>query len=283
MIESTKPARIKVDDARCIRCGACVRDCLARILVLPTSGAPAKTLPGGEARCFMCRHCLAICPTGALAWRDETSEDCAPIASLPDPELVENLLRNRRSVRAYRRENVDPDILRRLQEATRYSPTGCNDRALFFAYSNDVGTTDAFRAKAAEYLRERVANQTLPASIRRFAPLVPQLRAGVDVFFRTAPHFVVIACSPDAKDAHIDPFIAAAQFELLANSFGLGTCWAGMATDLFVAAPELSKALNIPDAFEIKIVLLFGRPDVRYARVPRREPYPLAFADSTKL
>lgn len=283
MNDSNGIAKISVDDARCTRCGACVRDCLAHILALPKSGEAAKTIAGGEARCFKCRHCLAICPTGALSWRDEKPEDCASLEPLPAPELVENLLRNRRSVRSYRRENVAPDILRRLREATRYSPTGCNDRGLFFAYSDNVATTDAFRAKTAEYMIRRFADKTLPVSIQRFATFVPQIRAGVDVFFRTAPHFVAIACAPEARDAHIDPYIAAAQFELLANSFGLGTCWAGMPTDLFRAAPELSKALNIPDAFEIKIVLLFGTPDVKYARAPKQEPYPFATADSAKL
>ncbi|MBQ6108044.1 MAG: hypothetical protein IJK97_07515 [Thermoguttaceae bacterium] len=57
---------IQIDEKKCVRCGSCVKDCLAKILTLETGGP--RFVPGGEARCFRCQHCLGVCPTGAFGW-----------------------------------------------------------------------------------------------------------------------------------------------------------------------------------------------------------------------
>ncbi len=271
---------IEVDPKRCVRCGLCMNDCLAKVIIASDKGLP-QMISGGESRCFRCRHCLAICPTGALSWNGETSNSCATLGETPAPEMMENLLRQRRSVRAYRRENVSKETLDRLAQAMNYVPTGCNDRALFFSYSRSIETTDECRAAVAKYLTTR-SDEELPEGIKRYGKFRQALASGEDVFFRNAPHFVAISVSPEARDAHIDPYIAAAQFEMLACSFGLGTCWDGMATSLFNAVPKLYARLNIPDEFTLKIVLLFGIPVVRYARAPLLPPYPaseVSFSD----
>ncbi|MBR4752052.1 MAG: nitroreductase family protein [Thermoguttaceae bacterium] len=270
-----RPWTIEVDAKRCVRCGSCVNDCLAKIVVMRENELP-QTVPDGEARCFKCRHCLAICPTGALSWNGETPDSCASISETPKPTFMENLLRQRRSVRAYRRENVSEEVFDRLVKAMDYAPTGCNDRAFFFSYSRTLETTDACRAAFAQYLTSR-SDEELPEEIRRYGKFREALAAGEDVFFRNAAHFVAVSVLPEARDAHIDPYIAASQFELLACSFGLGTCWDGMATNLFNAVPELYQRLHIPDQYELKIVLLFGVPAVRYARAPFPPSYPKAF------
>lgn len=273
MSEKT-PCSIEVDSNRCTRCAACVDDCLARIIVMPEN-EPPRIVSGKEARCFKCRHCLAICPTGALSWNGETAENCAPMGPIPTPETMERLLRQRRSVRAYKRENVSEEIFERLARAMDFVPTGCNDRAFFFSYSRTMETTEACRVALDKYLISH-SDDELPEKIRRYGMFREAVASGVDVFFRNAPHFVAVAVSPEASNAHIDPYIAAAQFELLACSFGLGTCWDGRATNLFNAAPELYKMLNIPNEYELKIVLLFGVPSISYARAPSPPSYPSA-------
>ena len=271
---------IEINPRLCARCGTCVHDCLAGILFFPERSSSeadsVSSLPefceGGAERCFQCQHCLAVCPTGALSFAGKRPEDSFPIGKLPEPELVRNLLRQRRSIRDYRRENVSAEIMRELRNVMDFVPTGCNDHRLRFTWSSDVKVTDSFRERVSSWLQERELTGTLPASLARFAAFIPALKSGKDIFFRNAPHFVAISVPPEAKDAHIDPFIAASQLEILASAFGLGTCWAGMATDLFNGSDELYEKLNIPDGFVLKIVLLFGIPAVHYARVPQPEP-----------
>lgn len=272
---------IQINSESCVRCGACVRDCLAGILAFPNSrnSAPNSALAfvpeiveGGAARCFQCQHCFAVCPTGALSFSGRKSENSLPLGELPAPQQLLALLRQRRSIRNYRRENVSPEILATLRSAMDFVPTGCNDHRLHFIWSSSLNVTDSFRRHVSAWLQKQALDDALPAAIARFSVLVPALKAGKDVFFRNAPHFVAISVPPDAKDAHIDPFIAASQLELLASSFGLGTCWGGMATDLFNGSDELYARLGVPNGYDLKIILLFGLPAVAYARLPQPEP-----------
>lgn len=231
-------------------------------------------VPGAESRCFGCQHCLAVCPTGALSWSNKSAEDSAPVEELPSADAVARLIRQRRSVRDYRRENVAPDVLDRLHRAMAFVPTGCNDHRLFFSYSDDLAATDALRRAAADEVIKRIESDTLPESIAHFKKMKAALERGTDIFFRGAPHCVAISVASDAKDAHIDPYIAATTFELLAVSFGLGTCWGGMATDLFMAVPTLLERLSLPPDYQLGIILLFGRPRIEYARTPQPAPCP---------
>ena len=262
---------IHIDPQRCVRCASCVKDCLAKILTLPSEGLP-EFISGGAARCFRCQHCLAICPTGALSWSDKTPDNSQPPGIIPKPEHMLNLIRQRRSIRSFRPENVPMAVFNQLLDAMKFVPTGCNDHRLFFSCSETRDSTDIMRKRAAESVLNMIRSGTLPQRIAHFAAMKPALEAGVDTFFRGAPHFVAVSVPPDAKDAHIDPYIAATQFELFANCFGLGTCWGGMATDLLLAVPNLYKHLNLPKGYDLKIVLLFGYPAVKYARTPQPVP-----------
>ncbi|MDO5582194.1 MAG: nitroreductase family protein [Planctomycetia bacterium] len=273
---------IQIDSSRCIHCGKCVQDCLAKILALGPDGIPAF-LPDSASRCFRCQHCLSICPVGAFSWSGKKPEDSELPGDLPDPGSMIHLLEQRRSIRSYCRRNVGTPILELIHSVMAFVPTGCNDHRLFFSCSDKMESTDRFRKAASDSVLNRLAAGTLPAKCAHFANLKPALEAGKDIFFRNAPHFAAISVPPESKDAHIDPYIAATQFELLANSFGLGTCWGGMATDLFLSDDHLLKSLKIPEGYELKIMILFGYPDVKYARLPQPEPCSRVAVDGSDL
>jgi nitroreductase len=45
---------------------------------------------------------------------------------LPEPEYVEHYMRVRRSIRAYKDEAVERDVLAKLIDIARFAPTGSN-------------------------------------------------------------------------------------------------------------------------------------------------------------
>ena len=81
----------EVDEAKCVKCGACVRDCAFGALKM-ADGAPRMVFPE---RCMKCQHCLAICPTGAVTFDGRRPEDSVPVKDLALPTLdeVENWMR----------------------------------------------------------------------------------------------------------------------------------------------------------------------------------------------
>ena len=97
----------EVDLQSCTRCGECIADCPARIIVME-EGVPTIA-PDREATCYRCQHCLAICPTGAVSILGLKPSGSRPLAgSYPDPDKLEALIRGRRSVRRYKQENLEP-------------------------------------------------------------------------------------------------------------------------------------------------------------------------------
>ena len=97
----------EVDGAKCVKCGACVRDCAFGALKM-ADGAPRMAFPD---RCMKCQHCLAVCPAGALTCDGYSPDRCVPAGPLPDESRMMNLIRQRRSIRQFKQENLPSEIM----------------------------------------------------------------------------------------------------------------------------------------------------------------------------
>jgi nitroreductase/NAD-dependent dihydropyrimidine dehydrogenase PreA subunit len=261
-----------VDEERCHRCGDCVSDCPARIIALGDDGPPF--IPAErESNCTRCQHCLAICPQGAVSIHGHAPEDSRPLLAenLPSLEQVDLLVRGRRSVRQYRRENVDPALVERLLEALACVPTGTNTRELTFTVIRDRATLDALRRHVLAGLAGALKAARLSERNTSFASAV--LRAdseGRDMVFRGAPHLLVVSAPASTPCPHQDVPLTLATFDLLAQSAGLGTVWCGYLHRAFDALPGLKELVDLPRE-HVYYPMLFGYPAVRYARTVERK------------
>ena len=131
----------------CVGCGACVRDCPMGILQLK-DGRPSVR-EEKAAGCIACRHCLAVCPTDAIALRGVKASEGLSLEglSLPTAEMAANLLVSRRSIRQYAAEEIPPARIRGLLETMKSVPTGCNIRHLAFRYVETRARMDELRRR----------------------------------------------------------------------------------------------------------------------------------------
>ena len=104
---------ISVDRNKCVRCGSCIRDCVVEVLKTDSENYPYLA-PELEKYCLNCQHCLAVCPTGAVSCNGVQAEQCFPISQVAEPEKMLALIRQRRTVRFFKDENVSPEILEKL-------------------------------------------------------------------------------------------------------------------------------------------------------------------------
>ena len=146
----------EVEESKCLKCGACVRDCAFRALRSGDDGLPRLAFPD---RCMRCQHCLAVCPVGAVTFDGRRPEDSLPVKglALPGLDAVENWMRTRRSMRRFAAEDVDRATLERILKVLGNTPTGCNARALTFTCFPTRKAMDGFRndfIKAIEQHRE---------------------------------------------------------------------------------------------------------------------------------
>lgn len=190
----------------------------------------------------------------------------AGIGPLPGAAELFNLLRQRRSIRQYRPENLEPEIIDRLVESLAWIPTGCNDHRLFFTVIREQREMAFFRAEMSRLLNLLIRTGIMRLVYPGYKRYLEEIAGGKDVVFRDAPHMIVAATPRSAPCKEADPWIALSYFDLFAQTLGVGTCWCGFAVHAFRWNRRLRKRLNLPPGYRIGAVMLFGKPDVQYAR-----------------
>ncbi|MBF0544564.1 MAG: nitroreductase family protein [Candidatus Riflebacteria bacterium] len=262
-----------VDKTACIGCGLCVKDCPANILTLEVG--KAHLAPERLERCFKCQHCLAICPAGAISIDGVNPKKCLPITeNLPSADQLELLIKGRRSIRQYSKENVPSEVLQRLLDVAWHAPTGVNNRQVLFTVIDDGAVMESFRNEVMAALSKIVKEGNLPQEMGLFAEIVRLWEeSGVDTVFRGAPHLLIASAPKDAPCHEQDCLIALTTFELFAQTLKVGTCWDGIAKWAITGLiPEFQARLGIPEAHQFGYSLVFGKPAVTYKRAAKRVP-----------
>lgn len=263
-----------VNTSTCTRCGECVADCPARIIAMP-EGAFPTIAPESEAACYKCQHCLTICPTSAVSILGLRPGDSRPLAgAYPDPDQLEMLIKGRRSVRRYRPENLEPELLQRLLDVAWCAPTGMNSRDVLFTVVDDREKLALLRDKVMAGLSRLVREERLPEGMEFFAGFVRLWEEKrVDILFRGAPHLLIASAPGQGASPVPDCLIALSYFELFAQSLGVGTVWNGL-TKWAVnnLLPETRLHLAIPEDHLIGYVMSFGRPALQFQRTVQHGP-----------
>ncbi len=81
----------------------------------------------------------AVRPAAALTCNAVAPEHCAPIGKIPEAEEMLHLIRQRRSIRQFKDESIDPRILEKLLLSSADSREICFwgfDNRLFFLYNS---------------------------------------------------------------------------------------------------------------------------------------------------
>ena len=261
-----------VDDELCTRCRKCVDDCPSRII--EQKGNDLPFIPEDkEMYCIQCQHCLAVCPTAAVSIFGKNPYDSMAISyeKLPHLESMMRLVRGRRSVRQYKDENVDIELIRKLLHSLANAPSGVNSRKLTFRIIDNKAVIHRVREKVLAELQVAIEAGRIPDRLSYLMNAVPAYKdQGRDILFRNAPHALIISASPDAVCPNEDVTLALAYFELLAQSAGLGTVWWGMLKMLLESLPELKPLFGVP-CDHVYYGMLFGLPAVSYLRAVQRD------------
>lgn len=267
-------SKIKVNKEKCIKCGACVRDCITYSIEQDEQGF-ARFSDKNVSNCISCQHCFAICPTGAISFEEKNPEDATGVKYV-DSELLINHIKSRRSIRQYKDEEISEDLLNKIKEMFPYIPTGCNYNGLHFSIIETKSAMDYIREYVRKRLLKLVSNKFTNKYAGKFLKFKTAFENGEDIIFRNAPHLIVVSSHIHSPCANVDPIIALSYIELYAQSLGLGTCWCGFAQACFKLMPSLSKMVEIPDGYKPVYAMLLGYPNVDYKRTILPEEFPVS-------
>jgi len=157
---------------------------------------------------------------------------------------VLDVIRNRRSIRAFKKRSVEEEKLNRILEAARLAPSARNMQEWKFVVVRD------------RVLRERLADA---ANKQHFVAHAPVIIAACGTIVDR-----VMGCGQLSYP--IDVAIAVTHMTLQAVAEGLGTCWICAFDE-----GKVKSLLGVPEGVRVVALLLVGYPDESPPPRPRRE------------
>jgi nitroreductase/NAD-dependent dihydropyrimidine dehydrogenase PreA subunit len=261
-----------VTDA-CTGCGLCAKACPASLVRQKEAGERPVPLPGREAHCIRCGHCVAVCKPGAFVHALLPAADFESVSRdrLPSFESVRHLLMARRSCRMYAGTPLAREEILGLIEAVRHAPTGHNVRGIGYVVVDGPERLDEVREVVLDWMRLEVAAGTRRAAVLHLEGAIRAVSRGKDVVFRGAPQVVVVHAPTDGVTPQADAVIAGAWLELAAAAKGYGACWCGYLMFALAGHRPMGELLGIGQGRQGYAALLLGRPAVRPVSIPPRE------------
>jgi nitroreductase len=158
------------------------------------------------------------------------------------PKSLDDIIRSRCSVRAYRNQPVPRSHIHKICEAARLAPSACNSQTWRFVAVTRGRTIDRICAEA---MRPVIPNRWL-----RQAPLLIAGCAKLDIVANRIGRRVT-----GTEYYQIDMGIAMEHMVLKATELGLGTCWIG-----WFREKKIREILSIPDRIKVCALLAVGYP-----------------------
>ena len=284
---------ITIDHGRCEAEGLCASVCPTRIFTYKKKKVPAVS---NERECVLCGQCVAICPQDATTHSVLEKARFGPVGDMPelDARVVAASLRQRRSVRNYKKKPIPRAELEELAEIAGFSPTSAHGGEGWTRSCIIVSGEENMQRvldMTAEYLK-MLANLLDSFVVRTVARVKPAPRVGrsllpdismrlrryeqgEDVITYNAPHAIFFHSPEHSVYPQVTCDTALYTVMLLAHAKGMGTCWNGW---LMKAAngfkvksfTKLREFLGFPDHHQVYSAATLGYRAVKLHSTPDR-------------
>ncbi len=250
---------VKIDYDKCVGCLRCTRVCIFSI-VEAQEGKPfvLTEKPG----CAKCMHCGIVCPEGAISFDDKpmmVAEE-KPLVGDSFDEEMESFLMTRRSYRNFKPEPVDMEEIRRALEAASWAPSAKNQHPTKYYVVQGREKIDAMMDIILAYIKESGESPEVVSEYAR----------GNNMVFGKASTLIMAYARNNAINPAVDTALALDYADLMLQSRGIGTCWAGYLTRFLNKIPALKEMFPLPENNSFYGSLMVGYPTEDYLYIPER-------------
>jgi len=177
-------------------------------------------------------------------------------------ETLKTIL-SRRSIRAYKQEQIKDEELQKILEAGKFAPSAMNQQSWHFTVIQNKEMLHRIN-EACRAVYEKSENEVL------------KQRAKAENFsvFYNAPTYIIISGDEKAIAPINDCSLALGNMFLAAHSLGIGSCWIHAVNQLFKTEDSrtLKEALGIPEGYTPLCSGAFGYSEVEWpSPAPRKE------------
>jgi len=282
---------IKIDIDNCTKCKACVKDCVANLFYFDQD--TLRLVDSFEDYCIECGHCEAICPVNVIKLKFHAEEELK--RSAKGEEILTyhsflNLVLNRRSIRQFKEKAISKDLIEKLLKVGKYSPTGSNSENVFYTVVQDKAIVTIIsklitkkviklvntlenpegRIPLKKRMPEEDFNQAVE-NLPKYKRILRTIERGID-FWCWNGELIIIHGDKTVGGITTNGSLAAAHIMLAAETLGLGTCSLGYLTYFINGSQTIREILKIPSNHIVGYSLTMGYPDVKYKRIPARQP-----------
>lgn len=254
---------ITIDYEKCIGCLNCASVCPFRVLTV-AEGKPETAESSG---CMKCLHCAAACPQNAIMLGDLEGVLPGEMPSLPDdfPELISDFLMTRRSYRHFKPIPVPTDLINAALNTAAWAPSAKNQHPTKWIVISDENRIKDLMDLILEYVGET-----------GISPEIARLYDhGHNIVIGTAKTLLIAYSRTDVINPPVDTALALCYAELILQSRGIGTCWAGYLTRMCNQVAGIRDILQIPEGCQVYGALMLGYPEnENYIHIPNRHRQP---------
>lgn len=180
-----------------------------------------------------------------------------------------DLVRSRRTVRAYTSDPVPDEDLRRILDAARLAPSSGNQQPWRFLVVRDRAKLDELLTGAMALKLDAARDQLYEMASEEIEAQTAQLRAYLEGFL-SAPVYVVILLDRESTypDYNVqDGALAAGHMMLAARALGYGTVYGSDA----IPESAIRMVLEVPDRYQFLCFMAIGVPSV-WPEAPEKKP-----------
>mgnify|MGYP001551756005 CR=1 FL=1 len=288
---------IQINSENCTGCLRCVNICPRGVLVAEKNSG--KTIPAVSAiredLCLECGHCTAICGENALQINMLNPEKFLPLnGSDITSDQVLALLKQRRSVRRYKNQEIPIKLLRQIIQACDCAPTGSGrpTTSVIIISSKNIlrelsGHIYDFYEKLEKglsnpvirfFMKKRMGQNKL-ATLRDFVMpgmhwFIKWYRSGRNnEILRDCPVLMLFLSPVNEPVGSENCLITAFHAILMAQTLDVGTCFNDLIPPACNRTKEIRQLLEIPEDREVYAAVTLGLPKYRFKSVPPRKLY----------
>lgn len=167
-------------------------------------------------------------------------------------EIIENI-KTRKSVKKYKNDMVNQEMIDIISEAGTYAPSGMNKQSPIIL---------------------QITNKEMRDKLSKINAQVAGMPENFDPFYN-APVVLVVLADKNIPTYIYDGSLVMENMMLAANSLGLGSCWIHRAKETFETeeGKQILKDLGIEGNYEGIANCIVGYPDIEPISHPRKEKY----------